>query len=170
MLELAAELPGAHGGMMVDEEDARHILHEAGSKRAAPSRARLVAPALPAEEERPDSPLRPGVYVGRNGQQYVPVFPRKLLPAGMAPDPGVATAQAPAGPLLLGSPAKGSPSGAAKLQERPKVSAHVQKLLEQDDTDADLASEREQYNLWKKKVIESARNLQLEVGRFHFSA
>lgn len=126
---------------------------------------------------RPASPLRPGVYVGTRGKQRIPVFPRKTSLALGSPVGADAPAPSPSPPSPRNlqpktpstSPAqKTSPQ---KIRGRSVTWKNVQQILDQDLPDQGrLAEGKEQYNLWKKKVIESARALQLEANRFHTSS
>jgi len=182
MLALATRMPNTQTRLTIDADggggDCDHKDMNAKRSTWLPSHARMTQTGPFDGEDRPESPLRPGVYMGRHGQQNVPVLPPKILlalPGGIGQDampPGT-----PGSPRTAGSPRlvdkltqTGLNSTTSKLRSPTKTWAHVQKLLEQDDTDENLANEREQYNLWKKKVIESARTLQLEVSRFHTSA
>lgn len=187
MLELAAKMPSASSSSKVPVGEEHVNVENMAEEIAAVKRMtmlgmgggagqRMAGSAVldaPPPTERPPSPLKPGVYVGRHGKQNVPVFPRTLAPLrGLLPADASAEAAAASGPqpIIAGASQPRPPTKAAKLRQRTQVWANVQNMLAQDDTDEHLASEREQYNLWKKKVIESARALQLEVSRFHTSA
>jgi len=114
---------------------------------------------------RPPSPLQPGVYVGHG--QELPVFPRKILLAFSSQN---AEAAPPAFGTMTSRTRTGTPhgqkiAGILKSSRRPRKLQQEVKLKEEEDLER-IAKDKEGYLQWKRKVIESARNLQIEVSRF----
>jgi hypothetical protein len=113
---------------------------------------------------RPRSPLRPGVYVGHDARQ------RALGAAGGLKTPMVVLSADGIGMRAgEGGGAKGQKKRTNDQGELPSSTRAV--ALTWGDMMDELDDERhqeesKQYNIWRKRVIECARNMQLEVSRF----
>lgn len=138
---------------------------DAGPSRAVASRE---GPRSNVLEDRPPSPFRPGVYSGNNkhsGANHVPKVLRMHGGPGKPAAAEAATAQA-AGLVNQSQPQKDAQKNGWQRPRFDPVSLAKINRLETEAEDEKLAEERRQYALWKKRVIESARTLHLEVNRF----
>jgi len=143
-----------------------------GQSRHRPPKIRALPddatrpPRLPDDATRPPSPLLPGVYVGHG--QELPVFPRKILLAFTSQN---AEAAPPTFGTMTSRTRTGRPhsptktAGILKSPRRTRIPQKELKLKEEEDLER-IAKDKERYLQWKRKVIESARNLQIEVSRF----
>lgn len=110
---------------------------------------------------RPRSPLRPGVYVGHEARKHALVLASRKKPPPGLPD----AAQAGDGHADVEQEVKKE-----QLEEKDGV-ARNKRVITWNDMVRELedqrhADEAKQYNAWRKRVIECARNMQMEVSRF----
>lgn len=145
-------------------------------KANSPLKANSPTPSLDVATRAP-SPLQPGVYVGH--EQELPVFPRKILlaftsqnaeaapPTFGAGVSQLARSETPRSPKVAGIMKSPRPQiNTRRIRDRrTRLPQKELKLREEEDLER-IAKDKERYLQWKKKVIESARNLQIEVSRF----
>lgn len=117
---------------------------------------------------RPSSPLRPGVYVGHNAHQQVFANPQKI-PGGIPTNVTLMNIRRQPSSFLPRPQSQGlnPPNSAPSTFCKAQLSAKTWMMhLDEEVEDEQLAEEKRQYDAWKKKVIECARNLDFEVSRF----
>lgn len=127
--------------------------------------SRCAPPKNKGDATRPQSPLQPGVYVGHGQEQ--PIFPRRTLLAfnAEAAPPTLATMTSRTRTFNGVTVHNQKAAGILKTPMRARLPPKELKLREEEDLER-IAKDKERYLQWKRKVIESARNLQIEVSRF----